>query len=227
MEQENVETFADGQSNARSAGIAIGLASIVMIVFMAHHPLPASHDPQHLIEELVDHGFASAVVHGTLIGVIGVLFLGFTVLGDLLGPSKLSVRGGLIAYAIGSISMTAAALTDGFILPALAARYASEQSGALESFRESSFLLSLALAAAARLGVFSFSLAVTLWSLRLLRRNGITLVIGVLGLVVGAGPIVLLLLGHLRVNFHGMMAFIISQVIWYVAIAVQMIRGRI
>jgi hypothetical protein len=218
MQPEYLATPSDNKSNGRPAGIAIALAAIAMIIFMAHHPLPSAPDTEHFIGELVHEALASAIVHGVLIGMMGLLLLGFT---------GLSVRAGLVAYAAGCVAMTAAALTDGFILPSLAVHYADRLSGDLEIFRASSQLLYLALAAATRLGVFSLSLAVVLWSLELVWRAGARSAVGTLGLVVGVIPIVLLLMGRLPLNFHGMLAFVVSQAAWYLAIAMQMILKRV
>jgi hypothetical protein len=68
----------------------------------------------------------------------------------------LSVRAGLIAYATGCVAMGAAALIDGFILPALAVHYANGASDNLHVFQGSSQLLYLALVAVARLGVLAY-----------------------------------------------------------------------
>jgi hypothetical protein len=227
MQPEYLATPSDNKSNGRPAGIAIALAAIAMIIFMAHHPLPSAPDTEHFIGELVHEALASAIVHGVLIGMMGLLLLGFTGLADQLGWYRLSVRAGLVAYAAGCVAMTAAALTDGFILPSLAVHYADRLSGDLEIFRASSQLLYLALAAATRLGVFSLSLAVVLWSLELVWRAGARSAVGTLGLVVGVIPIVLLLMGRLPLNFHGMLAFVVSQAAWYLAIAMQMILKRV
>jgi hypothetical protein len=77
------------------------------------------------------------------------------------------------------------------------------------------------------LGVFSFSLAVVLWSLALIWRAGGRSAIGVVGFVAGVIPIILLLTGSLPLHFHGMLAFVALQAAWYLAIGIQLIRNRI
>jgi hypothetical protein len=52
-------------------------------------------------------------------------------------------------------------------------------------------------------------------------------VVGALGVIVGVSPVVLLLMGRLPLNFHGMLAFVVSQATWYLAIATQMILKRV
>lgn len=227
MQRENLATPADNKANERPAGIAIAFAAIAMLLFMMHHPLPLARDTKGFIGEMVHEGLASAIVHGALIGVMGLLLFGFTGLADQLGWYRLSVRAGLIAYAIGLVAMSAAALTDGFILPALAAHYADRLNGGLETFLASSQLLYLALAAAARVGVFGLSLAVLLWSLELIWRARARSAVGALGLIVGISPIILLLMGRLPLSFGGMLAFVVSQAAWYLAIALQMILKKV
>jgi hypothetical protein len=220
------ESLAD-TSLARPAGIVIALAAMVMIAFMAHHPLASPGDTEHFIQELGHHAAATAIVHGVLIGTLGCLLIGFTGLADRLGWSRLSVRAGLVAYAIGSAAMTAAALGDGFILPSFAAHYVDAPVTSLEAFRASAHLLSAALASAARLGVFCLSLAVFLWSLALVSHAKPCLASGALGLIAGVIPIVLLLTGRLPVDFYGMLAFVVAQACWYLVIGIQLIRRQL
>jgi len=227
VDQEYLATSSAAQFNGRPAGIAIVLAASVMIAFMAHHPVPSPGDVEHFVRELAHHGPSSAIVHGVLIGTMALLLLGFTGLADLIGSNRLSVRAGLIAYSIGFAAMTAAAMSDGFIMPALAAQYVDTPAGDLDSFLATMQMLFLALAAAARLGVVGLSLAVVLWSLTLVWRPGALSAIGALGLVLGIVPIVLLFTGRLPVHFHAMLAFVVSQVIWYFAIGIQLIRRRV
>jgi hypothetical protein len=203
------------------------LAAVVMITFMAHHPVASAGDTEHLISELNYHALASAIIHSMLIGTLGLLLLGFTGLADQLGWNRLSVRGGLIALSIGCVAMTAAALSDGFIIPAFAASYVDTSATDPAAFRSMSCVLFPALAASARLGVFSLSLAAVLWSVALVARANASLAIGAFGLIAGALPIILLLTGHLHIDFHGMLAFVVSQAAWYLAIGIQLIRRQI
>ena len=69
--------------------------------------------------------------------------------------------------------------------------------------------------------------AVLLWSLALVGRPGLSRGVGVLGCIAGAGLIVTLLSGHLPMNVHGVLAFLLAQTVWSLGVAVQLIRNRI
>lgn len=221
----HVSTASDTpQTPARTAGLLIAGAAILMVLVMAHHPVPRVHDTEHLMQELVSDGPWSAAVHGGLIGLMGVLLVGFTGLADRLGWHRFSVRAGLLAYAVGCAAMVVAALSDGFVLPALAAQGVRD---AGQTFEASFRLLFLGLNVAARVGVLGLSLAVGLWSFELIRRARGRSLVGWLGVAASVLPLFLVVTGRLSIDFHSMLAFVVSQAAWYLALGIAMIRHRV
>lgn len=214
-------------STGRPAGIALGAASVAAVFFMAFHPTVASGDIAGFVAEVAREQAVNGTVHGALIAVIGVLLLGLLGLSERIGLHRGLVRAALVAYAIGSVAMILAATNSGFIVPGLAMRYHDADAAQLETLRPVLTLCRAALHALDGIGVVGWSLAVVLWSLELVRRPGAARAIGVLGLVCGAGPLLATAVGHLPVTVHGVLAFVVAQVLWYVAIAVQLARGAI
>src|SRR5947208_2877070 len=51
--------------------------------------------------------------------------------------------------------------------------------------------------------------------------------VGGLGCVAGGLPVVALLSGHLPMNVHGVLAFILAQTVWSLAVAAMLIANRI
>ncbi len=211
----------------RASGVVLALGAIVMLVFMALHPTTHVHNaPGFLTRNL------SGIVHGTLIGAMGLLALGLLGFAERLGPHRMAVRAGFIAYAIGTVAHTGAATVNGFIVPGLVGAYAGASPhadhGALtEQLRPLLLLCREVNGSAARLGVVAMSIAVVLWSLVLVRRPGAARAIGVLGLICGLIPPVLLAGNLLPMNVQGFRVRVIVQAIWYLAVSVQLIRGRI
>ena len=79
----------------------------------------------------------------------------------------------------------------------------------------------------ARLGVVALSAAVLLWSVVLAHYAGASRLVGLLGIVAAAAPPLFMFAGHLPMNVHGFGAFILTQSIWYLAVAVLLIRHRL
>ena len=72
-----------------------------------------------------------------------------------------------------------------------------------------------------------WSVAVMMWSGALAMRPGTMRAIGIAGLVAGAAPVAALAAGHLPMSIHGFGAFVLVQAAWYLAVAVQLLHGRL
>ncbi len=213
--------------SGRTAGIVLAVGAAVMLAFMAIHPAIHSRDPAGFFEEMERKSLRSAVVHGALIADMGIVLLGLMGLVDALCWRNLLVRAGLIAHVLGMFAHTAAATINGFVVSGLTGLYARHGNEAYPSLMPLLALCREGNSAAARLGVFAMSLAIAIWSLVLLRRVGATRAIGVLGLVCGLGLPIAMALGRLPMDVHGFMIRVIVQSVWYLAVAIQLIRGRI
>lgn len=229
----------------------IAAASVLSVGFMAYHPTIHSRDPLDFIEAVGRTALVNGIVHGSLIALLAILFCGFTCLASRLGLHSLTVRAGLIAYGIGLIAMVAAATLNGFILTEFVAQHRVRSSteteapkqvspqahatphtpaSAEETLRTMRHILAYGHAAnqvCSRIGVMGVSTAIVLWSLMLLRRTGHSRIIGILGGLAGTALIVALLCGFLPMNVHGMLAFVATQTVWSLVVAVAMIRNHL
>ncbi len=216
---------------SRTAGVLLASGAALMLVFMAMHPAIHSHDVTGFFDEMERKALISGIVHGTLIGVMGVLVVGFRGFVERIGSTNALARAGLIAYIFGVAAHTLAALVNGFVVPGITARYGAHLDTADEATLFNSVRPLLALCgemnrSAASVGVVAMSAAIVLWSLLLLRREGGRFV-GALGLVCGLMLPLGMALGQLAMDVHGFTVRVIVQSVWYLALAVQLIRGRI
>jgi hypothetical protein len=218
---------ANIDAGGRPTGVVIIVASIITIVSMSLHPSIASRGLEGFVAEATREARFNGIVHGTLIGAMGVLVAGFLGLSQRLCMQNLAVCAAFIAYTLGAVAMMGAATLNGFVVSGLAARYADATGDALEHLRPLLALTHAIADTAARIGVGHWCIAVLLWSLVLLRRGGATRGVGLLGVLVGAAPFLLLVTGHLRMHVHGFGVFVLVQCIWNSAAAVLLIRGRI
>jgi hypothetical protein len=212
-------------SSGRAAGIAVGTASVLTVVLMMYHPTVHAHSPAELVAQLVESAWVNAVVHGVFLAQLSVLGAGFSLWSSRLDPHGFVVRLALSAYLIGAVAMMAATTVDGFITPEFAARYQGRPAEELEFMRHGLHLAWAVNQVCSRVGVLAMSVAVLLWSLPLLRR-GLS-IIGGLGLLAGGGPALALLFGALRMDVHGMLAFVAAQMVWGLSVAWLLVRGRV
>ncbi len=211
----------------RRSGFILASAAVVMVAFMAVHPTVHAHDPAGFAAEMASISVLNAVVHGTLIAVLGVLVLGLFGLADRLGPRLLPVRAGLMAYGFGAVALAFAAIINGFVVPAFVARYAGDAVGAAAEWRPSLYLCHEANGVLSRIGVVAWSGAVLVWSAVLARGGRAPRPLAILGALCALAPVALLAAGRLPMNVHGFGAFILAQGIWTLAVGVQLIRARL
>jgi hypothetical protein len=213
--------------SGRTTGIVIGTGSILTVVFMAYHPTIHVHAADDFIAEINRVAFVNRIVHGVLIALVGVLVCGFSCLASRLGSSSGIVRAGLVAYIMGAIAMTTAATINGFVLADFVSVYESRSKESVQIMTHVVAYGSVANRICSSMGVLGMSSAVALWSISLIGRPGALRVIGLLGCVAGTGPVLAMLAGYLQMDVHGMLAFVLVQTLWSLAIAAQLIRGRI
>lgn len=225
--ESNLQTGDVTESSSRIAGSWIALASLLSVVVMAHHPTAVSRGLGGFVEEVQRGAVFNGAVHGILVALAAVLFCGFTFLASRLGMNSFAVRGGLVAYGMGLAAMTAAASLNGFILAEFVSHYHSSAAADLETMQHALRLIHAANQVCSRLGVVALSLAVVLWSASLARWPGLPRAVGILGAVAGGLPLVALLSGHLPMNVHGVLAFVVAQTVWDLAVAMLLIRNRV
>ena len=88
----------------RSAGVALVVGSILAVAFMAFHPTVHGHGMVDFVAEFQRQTDVNKLVHGSLIGLMVVLFHGFAGLASRLGMNTFCGRGGLIVYGLGALA---------------------------------------------------------------------------------------------------------------------------
>ena len=66
------------------------------------------------------------------------------------------------------------------------------------------------------------SLAIILWSISVLRNGGLSRNVAWYGCVIAPLIILGIVIGHLRMDVHGMGAVVLGQAIWFIAAGTQM-----
>jgi len=212
-------------SLTRAAGITIIVAAILSIGFMLYHPRVHAHGMSDFAVAVRQELLVNGVVHGTLIALMGALAAGFSFVTTRL--DSVWARIALAAYALGVVSGMAAASINGLIVPDFILHYEGKSESVLEALRPVLSFCHSANQVCSRMWVVASAIALVFWSIALTQRKGVARTIRILGIVLGFAPLVALAIGYLPMDIHGVLAFIVTQTIWTVAVAVLLIRGQI
>ncbi len=225
MLDQDSSVITGGVPRGKVAGIAIALSAALTIAAVARHPsIAPAHGPAAVFAQLIALSVVDEVVHGVLIVMVGALLFGLTVFSMRRGLHREHVLAGLIAYALASCATIGAALIDGFLVPALAARYAAATPASAGIALDILAACAATIQVLTKFGIGATALAVTLWSAGLVRSAGALRTTGIVGFASEALSIaVLVFVGHL--NPHSLGAIVIVQSIWYCAIGALLIRG--
>lgn len=211
----------------RTIGIAMAVAGLLSVLLMAHHPSLGAHAIADVVDEIVTKAATSKVVHGTLIALMVALIYAFVEFSAHLGLRRAPVRAALIAYVIGSGAMIGAALISGFLISSIGLTYSHARADELDAVRHLFNLSGLANRTLANFGVVAISAAILLWSIAFLQRPRRRVRIGLLGVIAGGGPVVLIALDIIRLDVFGMTTVVVCQTVWYVLVGVALAWGKI
>ena len=212
-------------SPTRAAGITIIVASLLSIGFMLYHPRVHAHGMSDFVVAVRQELLVNGVVHGTLIVLMGVLAAGFSVVTTPV--DSVWARIALAAYALGAVSGMAAASINGLIVPEFVLHFEGRSETVLEALRPVLSFCHSANQVCSRMWVVASAIALVFWSIALTQRMGVARTVGILGIVLGFALLVALAIGYLPMDIHGVLAFIVTQTIWSIAVGVLLIRGRI
>lgn len=217
--------MTDTAQRDRLSALIIGGGSLLMGLAMAHHPTAHGHSLPDVLQSMARINSLNALVHGSLLGIIGLLALGYAGFSDGLAFPRLA-RAGRLAYFAGALAMSVAGLINGFAAPAVArklmAQPAQDLTGAAPVF-SALWELNQAFAAA---GVVATAMAVVLWSIALVRQGGLGRWVGAAGIAANVGLLVALLGGWLTLDVHGFGLFVLVQAAWGLMVAAHMLWGR-
>lgn len=209
----------------RTLAALIAAATLLAVAMMAHHPTAHADGMSELVAEIARKSALNGFVHGALIALLGVLLFAFAEFSARPGFDRPLTRAARLAFALGVAAAMVAALINGFVVDALAQRYADADAAALESLRHLLRLCWRVNQASAAAGEIARGVAIVLWSCALLRL-GRSRMLGIAGLLLGGAPALLVLLGTLRLDLHGAMLALLAAAAWNLMLAIQLWRGR-
>jgi hypothetical protein len=221
--QEPPSPSAAGAPRGTIAGTVIAGCGVLAVFAMAHHPSVEARTPAEAIREIGRIGAVNEVVHGAMIAIVAALLFAFAVYCLRRGIGKEAVLGGLVAHAIGTGATIVAATISGFLIPEIAARYATASPSNMQFAVQVISICGELIQLFGKLGVIGMSLAIVLWSVDLIPLPRYVRVTGALGLAVGLFAVAMLVFGG-PLTPRTLGAIVLGQAIWYCAVGTLLIR---
>ncbi|HEY6384168.1 MAG TPA: hypothetical protein VIX91_00630 [Candidatus Acidoferrum sp.] len=185
-----------------------------MIITMISHPggkiSPAEVD--HVARMLI-------VVHSLALASVPVIFLGAWGMTRRIGGADRLAWAGLVLYALASIAVMNAAVSDGLMAPVLMRKIvaaSAETRDMWQTLMNFNFQMNQAFA---RVYVVGSLLAVVLWSVSILRYRTLGRGVGVYGVLLGVATAAGICSGYLTPDRHGFGMLIFGQAIWFLLVA--------
>lgn len=212
----------------RLAALAIVCMAAFILVALFHHPV-VSHaaNAQDALAQMVRLGSADNLVHGALTAMLVVLAGALAVFDKLAGAAR-SFSGAWVAYLLGCVLLGVAMLFDGFVVPALAIRYASATASDATLLALIMGTIGIVIQAFSKAGLVCHCAAMLIWSYMAAASRpalpGWRWCAG-LGLLAGLLPAAWILFGKLVLTPHSLMAIFAVYAAWYLAVAASMVRA--
>jgi hypothetical protein len=213
----------------RKSGTALIAGSLGGILTMAIHPTgAASLTPDHVAHLALVSGIAHSIAMLSFL----LLFLGACGLTRRLAvfdrkpdPDRLAFAA-VVTFGFACVAILIAAAVSGFIVPGILRHMVRAAAAAVPQYHlivDAVFQFNQAFARIFSVGA---SVAIALWSVSALRNGGIGRGIAIYGCVVAALLTLGIVVGHLRLDVHGMAIVVLGQVIWFIGTGVQLCRRQ-
>ena len=199
----------------RKAGMALLYGSLGGVVTMAIHPTGAS--PNLALVSGVAHSLALVSVLLLLLGTCGLARV-------LNAPDRLAFAA-LVTFTLACFAVMIAIAVSGFTMPALIRMSAHDLPEATPTWHIVTAAFFQINQAFSRIYSVSTAGAILLWSITCLRTGRLSRGVALYGAISAPLVAVLIAVGHLRLNVHGMTAVMLSQVIWFSGMGLRLRRA--
>jgi hypothetical protein len=222
QDHKRVSAKSKGRQN-RTTSLLLGFMALCVIIVLAKHPVVSQGaSPEQSLVEIVALQNTDRWVHGILIAIVFVLAYALTRFSDVICERSAFAIAGCMTYQAGCISVIAAMLADGFLVPNIAIKFVNTSQAQLPVAIALMSFCSVAIRLLTKFGFLLMSIAfvawaVALWELRAERANARWE--WVVAALAGVAPAAYLLGSQSPLVPHSLMAIISVQTIWYLTVA--------
>lgn len=206
---------------ARVAGVVLILAAVGAMALLAIHPAEGGASFAEVLRNEAAGRAVSGLVHGGFAALLALQLMALSVLA--LSARRPPSVAGTVLFGLGVVALSLSLITDGLVIPAIAAKYADAP--AKIEFAKSLFVLCGSyIAVLMPAGLVLQSGGVVVWGIGL-AHDGRTRLGGIFGILTGlAGGVSV---GVLGLNMFAVMGAIAGLEIWLITLGVTAARGKL
>lgn len=202
------------------AGFALIAGAVGSIITMAIHPVAGGMMSQAQVEQLA---LMSGIAHSLAIASWLAVFLGCWGLTRRIAASDRIAFPALVIFAFSTVAVLIATAVSGFIIPNQIRQMAHDipNTAFWRIAISSMFQVNQAFAA-----IFSITalLSILLWSAGMLRCGGFSRALTVYGCLIPLPLALLIVIGRLPLNLHGMGVVALAMAIWFIGAGGTLLR---
>jgi hypothetical protein len=207
-------------TDSRKAGIALIAGSLGGILTMAVHPTGSiSLTP----EQIAHLSITSGAVHSLAMLSVLSLFLGACgLMLRIATPDRISFAA-IVTFGFACVAIMIATAVSGFIIPGIMKHMARDVPTAAPQWQiviSGIFQINQAFA---KIYSGAASMAIALWSISALRNGGLGRGIATYGCVIAPLLVIAIIIGHLRMDVHGMAIVMLGEAIWFIGAGAQLL----
>ena len=219
---------ANGENTVPLAPVGVMLAAIsgLAIVALLYHPVAHGNDAVAVMGSMRSQAMMDRIVHGSLAIIYGILTVGMFVFASRLGAWRLPVLLGLISFSCALVLIVLAAVTDGFIAPAIVERCPPSSAACTSQALVMLKFGALQIEYLTRFAFVGIAVAVLGWSLALISTYEAPRWSGIAGVAAGVAQLAALILSPERLTPHTLIFITAGQLSWYLIVATLMITGQ-
>jgi hypothetical protein len=210
-----------------TGGLILISAALASVTAAAHHPVIKAQGRDDLFAQIRESAVADRLVHGALIVCTMALLFALLRFAQRLGTHRATVLLGLISYVFGAAAMISAALIDGFLVPEIGSSYLQAPSNTPDDGVAFLRFCSIAIQVFTKTGVIAVSVAILLWSAALIRAGRGPLLAAVAGVAVVLLQVYVFMRNGPAITAHTIIPIVVSMAVWYFAIGLLLLAGRI
>jgi len=208
----------------RWLAVSFALCATATATLLVNHPSGAAGTFADTLRSEASRQLTDALVHGGFIVTLCALMVCFTIWSRMLGSQRVAVVVGMVSFCVGCGTLIASMILDGFVLPALAARFVGADAAQGADVARPLFILCGTLIRFLMpWGLALQSVAMFSWSQILLRMGGTARAAGVFGAVC-AVTVLTVFVAFTNLSAHILLGTILIHVIWYAGLAVSLAR---
>lgn len=203
----------------RKSGILLIAGALGGIVTMAVHPT----GPASLTNDQVAHlAVTSAAAHSLAMVSFLILFLGTCGLVRRIAAADRFAFAAIVTYGFACVALLMATAVSGFIVPNIMLHMVRDVPANAQQWKIAIYSIFQINQACARIYSVGASVAIFLWSISTLRNGGLGRGVAAYGCAIGPLIIIGVVIGHLRVDVHGMAIIAVAQSIWFIIVGAQL-----